>query len=65
MMMLHKKLDVDGDAKVSFNEAKDWIAQLEARKRQEIINTKFGEYDLDGDRLGRPQFFQNFWFSKC
>ena len=36
MMMLHKKLDVDRDEKVSFNEAKDEIAKKLGLDKEEF-----------------------------
>ena len=51
MSKLFQKMDSDENGSVSFNETKDWISELDRKKRIEIAMEKFGEYDLDGDNL--------------
>ena len=51
MSKLFEKIDSDQNGSVSYNETKNWISELDRKKRREIAYDKFGEYDLDGDNI--------------
>ena len=43
------KIDTDSSGNVEYGEVVSWIGQLDAKKRKAHANSKFGEYDHDGD----------------
>ena len=51
MSKLFEKIDSDQNGSVTYNETKNWISELDRKKRREIAYDKFGEYDLDGDNI--------------
>ena len=46
---MKSKIDTDSSGNVEYSEVVSWISQLDAKKRKAHADSKFGEYDHDGD----------------